>query len=89
MLRQGLGGSSKPGSSVIHKCFQGLIEVTTVDESKGANSVEGGKETTTAKSPFLLMSLDLPSTPLFKDSQGGNIIPQVRCVYMGDPFLTC
>lgn len=24
------------------------------------------------------MSLDLPSTPLFKDSQGGNIIPQVR-----------
>jgi hypothetical protein len=29
-----------------------------------------------------LMSLDLPSTPLFKDSQGGNIIPQVCGSYV-------
>lgn len=89
MLIQGLGGSSKPGSSVIHKCFQGFIEVTTVDESKSTNPVEGGKQTpTTAKSPFLLMSLDLPSTPLFKDSQGGNIIPQVRCAWdLADPTM--
>uniref|UniRef100_K3W6S9 USP domain-containing protein n=1 Tax=Globisporangium ultimum (strain ATCC 200006 / CBS 805.95 / DAOM BR144) TaxID=431595 RepID=K3W6S9_GLOUD len=81
-LHRGLGGSSKPGSSVIHKCFQGFVQVTTVDESKAAvvdpsDESKRALATTTAKSPFLLMSLDLPSTPLFKDSQGGNIIPQV------------
>nr|BAO65810.1 ubiquitin specific peptidase 39 [Ciliophrys infusionum] len=27
--------------------------------------------------PFLMLSLEIPPTPLFKDSQGGNIIPQV------------
>ncbi|CAM9221693.1 unnamed protein product [Discosporangium mesarthrocarpum] len=26
---------------------------------------------------FLFLTLDIPATPLFKDSQGGNIIPQV------------
>ncbi|KAF1335528.1 U4/u6.u5 tri-snrnp-associated protein, partial [Globisporangium splendens] len=81
-LHRGLGGSSKPGSSVVHKCFQGFVQVTTVDESKAAvvdpsDESKRALATTTAKSPFLLMSLDLPSTPLFKDSQGGNIIPQV------------
>jgi hypothetical protein len=28
--------------------------------------------------PFLHLQLDIPNTPLFKDSQGGNIIPQVK-----------
>jgi hypothetical protein len=27
--------------------------------------------------PFLVLSLEIPPTPLFKDSQGGNVIPQV------------
>ncbi|CAN0160953.1 unnamed protein product, partial [Phaeothamnion confervicola] len=27
--------------------------------------------------PFLHLTLDIPPTPLFKDSQGGNVIPQV------------
>ncbi|TYZ64884.1 hypothetical protein PybrP1_001107 [[Pythium] brassicae (nom. inval.)] len=80
-LHRGLGGSSKPGSSIVHTCFQGFVEVTTIDEAKAAvaltNPESGVQASTTAKSPFLLMSLDLPSTPLFKDSQGGNIIPQV------------
>jgi len=30
-----------------------------------------------ANVPFLFLSLEIPPTPLFKDSQGGNIIPQV------------
>ncbi|DBA02478.1 TPA: hypothetical protein N0F65_010950 [Lagenidium giganteum] len=80
-LHRGLGGTSKRGSSIIHKCFQGLVEVTTTDESKPvpAEPDENAEpaNATTAETPFLLMSLDLPSTPLFKDSQGGNIIPQV------------
>ncbi|ETK77756.1 hypothetical protein, variant 1 [Phytophthora nicotianae CJ01A1] len=78
-LHRGLGGSHKPGSSIIHKCFQGFVEVTTNDETKAASADPTERESavSTVVSPFLMMSLDLPSTPLFKDSQGGNIIPQI------------
>jgi hypothetical protein len=31
----------------------------------------------TANVPFLVLSLEIPPTPLFKDSTGGNVIPQV------------
>ncbi|KAF1792521.1 Ubiquitin specific protease domain [Phytophthora cactorum] len=37
-LHRGLGGSHKPGSSIIHKCFQGFVEVTTDDETKVASA---------------------------------------------------
>jgi U4/U6.U5 tri-snRNP-associated protein 2 len=124
---QGLGGSSKQGSSIVHKCFQGLVEVRTTIESKPvAPEEEHGHEeqkieerppptaapvTKTAVTPFLyvvnlhragirwisvaekeavlretrMLALDLPSTPLFKDSQGGNIIPQVRTMSVETP----
>ncbi|TDH65125.1 hypothetical protein CCR75_001684 [Bremia lactucae] len=78
-LHKDLGGTQKPQSSIILKCFQGLVEVTTDDETKAASSelAERGSAVTKKVSPFLMMALDLPSTPLFKDSQGGNIIPQI------------
>ncbi|CAH0488867.1 unnamed protein product [Peronospora farinosa] len=78
-LHRGLGGSKKSGSSIIHKCFQGFVEVTTDDGTKGASAdpAERASAVSTTVSPFLMMALDLPSTPLFKDSQGGNIIPQI------------
>ncbi|KAE9360678.1 U4/U6.U5 tri-snRNP-associated protein 2 [Phytophthora fragariae] len=78
-LHRGLGGSHKPGSSIIHKCFQGFVEVTTDDETKATSADPAERESavSTTVSPFLMMALDLPSTPLFKDSQGGNIIPQI------------
>lgn len=34
-------------------------------------------EQTDSMSPFLYLSLDIPPTPLFKDSQGGLVIPQI------------
>jgi hypothetical protein len=37
-------------------------------------------ESNEADIPFLHLQLDIPNTPLFKDSQGGNIIPQVHCI---------
>ncbi|CAI5725617.1 unnamed protein product [Peronospora effusa] len=78
-LHRGLGGSKKSGSSIIHKCFQGFVEVTTDDGTKSASADPAERESavSTTVSPFLMMALDLPSTPLFKDSQGGNIIPQI------------
>jgi hypothetical protein len=30
--------------------------------------------------PFLVLSMDLPPAPLYKDALERNIIPQVRCV---------
>jgi len=115
-LHQGIGGTKKPGSSIIHDAFQGQVRVTTrqrktaamkrrEEELKktakgqgggGAVEAEGGDDAEdnigevgedeesmadwskdTADMPFLVLSLEIPPTPLFKDSQGGNVIPQV------------
>jgi U4/U6.U5 tri-snRNP-associated protein 2 len=45
----------------------------------GASSVVGtdGMVTETSKVPFLMLGLDLPPPPLFKDAMEKNIIPQV------------
>ncbi|KAJ8550631.1 hypothetical protein ON010_g10439 [Phytophthora cinnamomi] len=52
---EGLGGSHKPGSSIIHKCFQGFVEVTTNDETKAASADMAERESavSTTVSPFL------------------------------------
>ncbi|KAI8620437.1 U4/U6.U5 tri-snRNP-associated protein [Chytriomyces sp. MP71] len=85
-LHMGLGGSPKKnGSSVIHAAFQGEVMVHSQAIAEGASSAETGvvqafeegKETTTTKSPFLFLSLDLPPAPLFQDEVERNIIPQV------------
>jgi U4/U6.U5 tri-snRNP-associated protein 2 len=51
------------------------------DEPNGeAGSVVGtadGIVTETSKVPFLMLGLDLPPPPLFKDAMEKNIIPQV------------
>lgn len=39
-----------------------------------------------AEVPFLHLTLDIPATPLFKDSQGGNIIPQVPLFNVLDKY---
>lgn len=110
-LHRGLGGTRKSGSSIVHECFQGEVEVvTSVVTAKAASSggdggsgaaaaaaavaAAGGEsaaataaaalaaavaaEPTTARIPFLFLSLELPAVPLFKDSHDGKtIIPQV------------
>ncbi|RHZ21986.1 hypothetical protein DYB28_003291, partial [Aphanomyces astaci] len=72
----GLGGTRTPGSSVIHKVFQGMVHVTTLP-APGAATHDGDASAVPTAVPFLYLTLDLPPTPLFKDSQGGNVIPQV------------
>eukprot|EP00249_Psilotum_nudum_P016444 c25828_g1_i1 orf=447-1442(-) len=86
-LHVDLGGSKKLNSSVIFKCFQGELEVVkeiqrklTVNE-KLSNDVDksdpGGFEREVSRMPFLMLGLDLPPPPLFKDVMEKNIIPQV------------
>ncbi|GAQ87822.1 Spindle pole body protein - Sad1p [Klebsormidium nitens] len=89
-LHVDLGGTKDPDSSIIYKCFQGELEVTTETPIKpGAEAIAGkGKRAdepgeaprfsqTTARMPFLMLGLDLPPPPLFKDALEKNIIPQV------------
>ena len=89
-LHRDLGGTKKPGSSVIHEAFLGQIQVETLSRKthltkRDEADVDDGAVTAEAQGwkrderdlPFLYLTLDIPPTPLFKDTQGGNIIPQI------------
>lgn len=86
--------TSKKNSSIIHKCFQGELEVVkeihgkyigdkrSGDDLNRGTSGDGGTEhdnvvAETSRMPFLMLGLDLPPPPLFKDVMEKNIIPQV------------
>jgi U4/U6.U5 tri-snRNP-associated protein 2 len=68
-LHKALGGTKEPGSSIIHKCFQGEVQITTIPKF--------GQQETVKKVPFLYLSLQVPPAPLFKDELERNLIPQV------------
>lgn len=61
----------KKNMSIIYECFQGELEVVKDIPNKNASAKE------TSKMPFLMLGLDLPPPPLFKDVMEKNIIPQV------------
>jgi len=107
-LHMGLGGSLKrPGSSIIHKIFQGTISVTTrqvkqikmdrdeddhdQDDRQGSDDEEDKNEIaksaatetpqqvleeTVDESHFLQLTLDISEKPVFRDDDGGLVIPQ-------------
>lgn len=86
-LDKGLKGSKK-ASRIIHQCFQGELEVVkeihgrSLSEKKEIgegqnNRDQNGITTETSKMPFVMLGLDLPPPPLFKDVMEKNIIPQV------------
>lgn len=84
-LHVGLGGSkTKPGSSVVQKTFQGRLRIETQaitarSEASGDRlRFEESSEIQTRVTPFMILTLDLPPVPLFRDSvESKNIIPQV------------
>ncbi|OMO90008.1 Peptidase C19, ubiquitin carboxyl-terminal hydrolase 2 [Corchorus olitorius] len=88
--------TKKNSRSIIHKCFQGELEVVketqnkAITEKKESSGEENGTPKTedgvtkkdnigaeTYRMPFLMLGLDLPEPPLFKDVMEKNIIPQV------------
>ncbi|KAE8689674.1 mitochondrial import inner membrane translocase subunit tim16-A-like [Hibiscus syriacus] len=89
--------TSMKSSSIIHKCFQGELEVVKEIQSKAISKKKESDEeqngtlkimdgtiennnnvsTETHRMPFLMLGLDLPEPPLFKDLMEKNIIPQV------------
>jgi hypothetical protein len=58
---------------------QGELEVTTL-AGTGKGKAAASETDVTERVPFLLLALDLPPTPLFKDAMEKNIIPQVGSV---------
>ncbi|CEL97950.1 unnamed protein product [Vitrella brassicaformis CCMP3155] len=61
------------GSSVVHQCFQGDVFVKTSD----VNADESVKPPEESKTPFLYLTLEVPPSPIFKDSLDRNMIPTV------------
>lgn len=91
-LHADLGGTKKSDSSIIFKCFRGELEVVkefqkkNISEKKEESERPPGDEERTihdelerevSRMPFLMLGLDLPPPPLFKDVMEKNIIPQV------------
>lgn len=78
-----LGGSkTKPGSSMAQQCFQGKLKVESQAITAKADAgdrlrFEDAAEVKVDVNRFLLLTLDLPSAPLFQDELERNIIPQV------------
>ena len=82
-LHFALGGSkTKPGTSIVHKIFQGKLKVESQQITAKADvgdrlRFEEAAEVVIEKITYLMLTLDLPSAPLFQDELDKNIIPQV------------
>lgn len=82
-LHLALGGSkTKPGTSIVHKIFQGQLKVESQQITAKADvgdrlRFEEAAEVVIDKIKYLMLTLDLPSAPLFQDELDKNIIPQV------------
>ena len=82
-LHLALGGSkTKPGTSIVHKIFQGQLKVESQQITAKADvgdrlRFEEAAEVVIDKTKYLMLTLDLPSAPLFQDELDKNIIPQV------------
>lgn len=75
-LHMDLTGGKAKRRSIISDTFQGELEVTTL-AGTGKGKAATSETDVVERVPFLLLGLDLPPTPLFKDAMEKNIIPQV------------
>lgn len=85
-LHLALGGSRKPSktpTSVVHAAFQGHLRIesqaiTAHSDTQNARLVFTESGTINSQTtPFLILTLDLPPTPLFQSANRESIIPQV------------
>lgn len=85
-LHLSLGGAKRPSkkpTSVVQAAFQGHLriesqEITARSDTANARLVFSESSTTdTQTTPFMILTLDLPPTPLFQSSNKESIIPQI------------
>lgn len=78
-----IGGSkTKPGTSIVHKVFQGKLKVESQKITAKADvgdrlRFEEAAEVKVDTTRYLMLTLDLPAAPLFQDELDKNIIPQI------------
>ena len=72
-LHVDLTKGKKGRKSIVTRCFQGEMKVTKIEEDGSEKQSNPASEI-----KFLMLALDLPPPPLFKDDLKENIIPQVR-----------
>lgn len=88
-----LGGrKSKPGTSIIHKIFQGKLKVESQQITAKADAgdrlrFEEAAEVLVDSMRYLMLTLDLPAAPLFQDELDKNIIPQVWLLLNKSPDI--
>jgi U4/U6.U5 tri-snRNP-associated protein 2 len=73
-LHMGLTGGKRKRSSIITQSLQGELEVTTL---AGTGKAKDSATDVVDKVPFLMLALDLPPTPLYKDTLERVTIPQI------------
>ncbi|PYH93741.1 cysteine proteinase [Aspergillus ellipticus CBS 707.79] len=85
-LHLSLGGSKKPSkkpTSIIQAAFQGHLKIesqaiTAHSDTQNARLVFTESGTINSQTtPFLILTLDLPPTPLFQSANRESIIPQI------------
>ena len=67
-------GSATVGASVEHGSSSASASASASSSSSGNDEWRE----TTSTNPFTFLSLDIPPMPMFRDSEGGLIIPQVQ-----------
>lgn len=73
-LHADLTGGKRKRRSIITDCLQGELEVKT---EAGTGKAKDSAQEIVERVPFLMLTLDLPPAPLFKDSLEKVIIPQI------------
>lgn len=73
-LHADLTGGKRKKPSIITQCLQGEIELTT---EAGTGRAKDSMEDVVQRMPFLMLTLDLPPAPLFKDALEKVKIPQI------------
>ncbi|CAL5229982.1 g13414 [Coccomyxa viridis] len=78
-IHSDLTGGKRKKPSIISKCFQGELEITTeAGSGKAAQpGPDGQLHDHVERVPFLMLALDLPPAPLYKDALDKDIIPQI------------
>ncbi|GLC41126.1 hypothetical protein PLESTB_001794200 [Pleodorina starrii] len=85
-LHLDLTGGKPKKPSIITQCLQGELEVTTLAGTGKGTRAASSTTDVTERLPFLLLGLELPPAPLFKDVLEKNIIPQVPIFHIMRKF---
>lgn len=64
---------NRAGDSVIHDCFQGNLHIKTARLNSDGEELKCEED----HIPFLMLTLDVPPAPIFRDSLNRNMIPHI------------